>query len=70
MDQLSIDYAQEALREFGVNAERIEKKSNGHTLPKLVLWADGSGHIEGGAHISFSGVDQLVKRLQKRNSKE
>lgn len=70
MDQLSIDYAQEALREFSVYAERIEKESKGLTVPKLVLFADGSGHIDGGPNVQFSGLDQLVKRMRNRNKKE
>jgi hypothetical protein len=70
MDQLSIDYAQEALREFSVYAERIEKKTK--IAPKLVLFADGSGHIERpiGDDISFSGLGYLAKLLAKKNSKE
>jgi hypothetical protein len=77
MDQLSIDYAQEALREFGIYAERIDKATERQPLHsvktgdllKLVIYADGSGHIARALHqdISFSGLDVLAKILQKKN---
>lgn len=63
MDQLSIDYAQEALREFGIYANR--RKGD----PKLVIWADGSGHIEDKSRsdIAFRDLEMLTKLLQKKN---
>lgn len=69
MDQLSIDYAQEALREFSVYAERIEKATHGQLLPRLVIYADGSGHIFQPSYrdIGFSTLESLAKLLAKKN---
>lgn len=70
MDQLSIDYAQEALREFSMYAAGIEKATQRQHVPQLVIYGDGSGHIVRGVgeDIAFSGLDELTRILQKKNA--
>ena len=69
LDHLNLTHAAEAIEFFTRFARRLNEHTHGQEEPILVLYRDGSGHIEdrktGKEYKSFGDLSQLAKKLSK-----